>query len=302
MGRTRYGGAGTTTPSCWANKTTYGQPTGAGRLWMGPVGLGFLVEGNYIGDARTFYCPSAGGSMPADPIRGWQYNTQFTKIKHAATGPKDLQRAGGFSHKDIAYGDWSWLPIWRQTSYGLYGHAVQSDYHYRNSPMAVGWYSILDYASQGGLTMDKPVEFWLGNTKPGVKTSVGCPPFKTQKLLGGRALVSDTFTWRNLDNRYVDGTYDAVDPYVNVGLGQYAHRDGYNVLYGDWSAKWYGDPTKSILYPTHQPFTNDSACWVSRNASYAMIYYNVARTSSRNYGCSMTEWNVFDMVNGIDVP
>lgn len=21
----------------------------------------------------------------------------------------------------------------------------------------------------------------------------------------------------------------------------YAHRDGYNVLYGDWSARWYGD-------------------------------------------------------------
>ena len=40
------------------------------------------------------------------------------------------------------------------------------------------------------------------------------------------------------------------------GMGHYAHRDGYNVLYGDWSAKWYGDPQQGIVYWTGR--INDS--------------------------------------------
>ena len=32
------------------------------------------------------------------------------------------------------------------------------------------------------------------------------------------------------------------------GKGWYAHREGYNVLYGDWSARWYGDPRQELLW------------------------------------------------------
>ena len=37
-------------------------------------------------------------------------------------------------------------------------------------------------------------------------------------------------------------------PETVAGYGQYAHRDGYNVLYGDWSAKWVGDPQLKIMW------------------------------------------------------
>ena len=54
--------------SCWVNKFGWSAiPDGA--LSMGPLGLGFLTEGHYVPDARIFYCPTAGGSMPPDWIR-----------------------------------------------------------------------------------------------------------------------------------------------------------------------------------------------------------------------------------------
>jgi hypothetical protein len=31
-------------------------------------------------------------------------------------------------------------------------------------------------------------------------------------------------------------------------MALYAHRDGYNVLHGDGSAKWHGDPQQSIVW------------------------------------------------------
>jgi hypothetical protein len=82
----------------------------------------------------------------------------------------------------------------------------------------------------------------LGFTKPLVSVDAGCPTFKTQKLLGGRALVSDTFS------KAIYTYSDPWPPLPRPGYGQYAHRDGYNVLYGDWSAKWYGDPQGTILW------------------------------------------------------
>jgi hypothetical protein len=32
------------------------------------------------------------------------------------------------------------------------------------------------------------------------------------------------------------------------GDGIYGHRDGYNVLYGDWSARWFGDPQQKLIW------------------------------------------------------
>ena len=39
------------------------------------------------------------------------------------------------------------------------------------------------------------------------------------------------------------------ESYNNLpGQGAYAHKDGYNVLYGDGHAAWYGDPDQRIMY------------------------------------------------------
>jgi len=303
-----------TTGSGWVNKLAFDRPA-AGELQMGPFGLGLLVEGNYLGDARTFYCPSAGGAMPVDQVR---WDDSGTPSRKAATGPQDLQRAGGFDHESIAHGDWTWLPQWDSGSFP--GLAVQCDYAYRNIPINVGggWSDLVasgeDLPTTGigsppgayAWMSPNPVRFWIGYTKPLVKTAIGCPAFKTQKLLGGRSLVADTFSWHNPDQRYLrveDGGNDFYGTGYSMkpGYGIYAHRDGYNVLYGDWSAKWYGDPRKRILWPKYVAVQNDEGAYRGRSNNYANIRYNLTRTGNKHKSCSHVEWNVFDMANGIDV-
>jgi len=311
-----------------------------GALQMGPVGLGFLLAGDYVGDARTFYCPSAGGSMPPDTMRtetDYDIRRQYT----AAIGPKDLQAIGGFDFKSIAYGDLSSLPAWR-TWYGkgsidptlaFEGKAVQSDYHYRNMPTVLlntkhytgdQWWEERLYGEKthmwGNLwnaSWDEPVKVRLGFTKPLVEVEIGGPPFRTQKILGSRAIVADTFSWH-----YKAGvnTYD-----LAPGYGIYAHRDGYNVLYGDWSAKWYGDPQKEIMWPAWLPTPLQSPDYGREHWSEAYLrsfdvsaitaYMDIDETGmpgstdpkpSRGYpwanGQGSTQvWNRLDGAKGIDI-
>ena len=64
--------------------------------------------------------------------------------------------------------------------------------------------------------------------------------------LGGRALIADSFS-RALNQKCE----------LQPGNGHYGHREGYNVLYGDWHAKWYGDPNAQIMYwPVLDPWGN----------------------------------------------
>ena len=80
-----------------------------GSLNLGPHGLGFLLEGNYIGDARTFFCPSA-ENMPAPRMLD---DTNANYQVAAATNLTDLKTAGGFDVKSIMYGNWTWLGKWQ---------------------------------------------------------------------------------------------------------------------------------------------------------------------------------------------
>jgi len=228
---------------------------------MAPHGLGYLVVGGYAGDARFLFCPSTGGNMPVTyaygtNMPGWDvwYRT------YAATSPKDLQRAGGFDAKSIMYGDWKWLNPWSvgygrwYGAYNLYGdlgHAVQSDYMYRNGPVTVpvrAWH-VEQLGSLGGgwyaeTNAIRLFDILVGGTKPAVRTSVNGPLFKTQKLLAGRAIVADAFG----RNDYGNDTAWSLGMEPPVGEGYYAHRDGYNVLYGDGHVRWYGDPQQQFMW------------------------------------------------------
>ena len=265
-----------------------------GHLNMGPVGLGFLVEGKYIADARTFYCPSTGGRMPADGLRDGSGTYEAQAV--AATGPADLKRAGGFDHEALSHGDWLWMDKWDSNvtvwPNGAQAIAVQCDYHYRNTPLAIAPFSNNIFP-----------DVYIGYTRPGVVSQAGCPKFKTQKLLGTRAIVSDSFSWRATDHR--------ASPYeLKPGAGWYAHRDGYNVLYGDWHASWYGDPQGVVMWPQWQSSTsdwpafywqNDYLNWRCRDTNYVAIWRNTASNLWRHNACSTVEWNIFDMAAGIDL-
>jgi len=68
--------------------------------------------------------------------------------------------------------------------------------------------------------------------------TAGCPQFKTQRRLGSRAIVSDTF----------QKDQDLYGTVPKPGDGLVGHKDGYNVLYGDYSTHWFGDQEQRIIY------------------------------------------------------
>ncbi len=199
----------------------------AGKLNMGPLNLGYLLWANYLPDSRVFFCPSAsGGAMPTD--RGYYAGQQkYSTVDH-------LKLLGGFSAKDLFYGNCSDMRIvgggsscytgLRRTGGAPweYGRGFQGHYGYRS-------------AYKTGNSATAAIKF----VTPTRTVTNGEPWFKTMKQLGGRALVSDTFgKFRNTG---------ATTP----GYGQYAHRDGYNVLYGDYHAAWYGDATQQWIWSDH---------------------------------------------------
>jgi len=43
------------------------------------------------------------------------------------------------------------------------------------------------------------------------------------------------------------GRKAVVYDFFSNGFGQFSHKTGYNVLYGDWSARWFRDRTRAII-------------------------------------------------------
>jgi hypothetical protein len=142
----------------------------------------------------------------------------------------------------------------------------------------------------------------LDYTKPGVLVQAGAPTFRTQKILAGRSIVSDTFS-----DVSVNSTCSVP---LTPGMGMYVHRDGYNVLYGDWSAKWYGDPKLNILwYPNFDSGYGCAAYESSLANNWVTMWRNLDGSVSRvaaadgvaDLRCGPQIWHIFDLSNGIDV-
>ena len=280
-----------------------------GQLNHAPLGLGFLVAGGYMADARSFYCQSAGGNMPAPSAFHTGYKTggigSYPEPLNAATSARDWQRAGGFDKETALKGDWSFLDFYDGTPTNnatvFDGTAVMSDYAYRNMPAFSGY----DTSYVLGT-----VSVYIKKTKPKVQCDTGCPPFKTQKLLGGRAIVADSFgrNWSELQMpNYASYGYGP-----QVGDGWYAHREGYNVLYGDWSAKWYGDPQERFIWwpePARYPSMTYTGYIVSgfSTASTGMYWFDplVGFTDWTGAGnddhSSAAAWHLLDVQAGVDV-
>jgi hypothetical protein len=68
--------------------------------------------------------------------------------------------------------------------------------------------------------------------------------------------------------------YNITTPISNsrkiVGAGFLGHRDGYNVLYGDWSARWYGDPQQAIIWHIQGYWDY----WIMTSQGYHTLAYN----------------------------
>ena len=280
--------------------TTWSNPKG---LNMAPNGAGFFLSAGYLPDARSYYCSSS-ESMPSDR----QYYGGYRL--------SDWQAAGGFDAKTLSYGAWPnpWaLGAWPSEA------VVSSHYAYRNVPLMPGrspWCVSFEDVDKRTI---------LAFTKPGRWTHAGTALFRTQKELGGRALMGDTFSKGGLTDalgaaytytgQYAAGCI-AANTCVRAGMGIVAHRDGYNVLYGDWSARWYGDAQQSIIWHGQAGATNTSTPESTSYPSISVFATNAFR--AWQYGqftnasgvsnadqdgwrySSAKIWHDFDTAGGVD--
>ena len=220
-----------------------------GQFNLGAVGLGSLLESGYVGDVRLFYCPSSTDMVSRVVHTRMEYRTTSYRIGHWADDISDFKASGGYDAKSVQYGEWNWLrPLgvrhdigWDPSSanytrtFGAQFHkprTVLSHYQYRLTPAAPDNY--LTYWNQ---------RVRLLYTKPDRIVVPGELVFKTQKQLGGRTIVTDAWGRTSKDDQV--GTVPSAPL---PGEGFFGHKEGYNVLYGDWHAKWYGDPQERLMW------------------------------------------------------
>jgi prepilin-type processing-associated H-X9-DG protein len=204
------------------------------------------------------------------------------------------QSTGGFSREFLTHGNRSWTYVapLNGTAGGLgfnnwAGNERMQECHYmyRNVPLMAN--------NDNG--RDRNIK--LAFIKPLTTSSVGCPAFRTQKLLGGRSIAADSFS------RY---TNTADDPNLNKqfswGYALFAHKEGYNVLYGDGHTAWYGDPQQRMAWSIYwqcgtDTITNEYTYYPERNAAESV------GTSTGNVfhggGCQVG-FHFFDTLAGID--
>ena len=269
------------TPVNTSGADVSGEPTNQ-TLRLEPWNLGLLLSTGAIGDARVFYCPSAAGARMAVAMSNNAVQSNNDLLE-------DWKAAGGTSADILTRGKWqrragNAKPS-GSTDYRGVQYAVNSQYCYRNAAIM-----------RNVASVDIPY------TRPVVTSGRVAPPFKTQKILTGRALVSDSFS-----SLRHDATSTA------KGFGDKAHRDGYNVLYGDYSAHWYGDPQQTIIWASASLLSGgvETNSYVSSNnrgdslADTYNIYDSTGAVGSKArasylYGGLYVN-HLFDMSQGIDV-
>jgi hypothetical protein len=222
-----------------------------------------------------------------------------------ANGPKHLKLLGGDTPSSLTHGDYT--AVWAAedcSSAGKNGYnnyyypqtekvtGFDSHYHYRGTPLMSG-------RKQGSApTFGPSYSQQLPGVKPAIPLSLdalGTPAFKTVKLLGGRTVASDA--WNRCWN-YATAPGDV----MGIGAGYWAHRDGYNVLYGDAHAQWYGDPQQRFIWMSNSYFTDSSLYdleFMCGAASYLTVEGTADVDPRRNLGFLF--WHLLDESTGIDV-
>ena len=248
------------------------------QLKMAPRGLGHLLVGGYLGDAGTFYCPTNAALRYSSQGRYLQSGGLATSVMGPLGTPTylgpfqtlgDWKLSGGRDGKALTHGPWpDYYYTYAGPSHSYYKYNYRSilcHYNYRCIPIPVG-YVAYNWFKKGRIpTVDTPVT--VGYTKPLLSSTLNAPPLKTVRMLGARALACDSFERLNNERTYdsdpVDGTdFAAAAQLLGAspdsarltelrGFGFYSHREGYNVLYGDGHAQWYGDPQQRIIYWDH---------------------------------------------------
>lgn len=299
-----------------------------GYLHCAPFGLGYLVVGGYASDLRNYYCPSMGDNKRSrNLIAGYNSGRGGCSVSTVT----EVRALGGFDARALTNGDYL---AWVKTLPN--GASVGNWFRDQASTTRCGAWLLARGAQGATPTTNLPDiltegQFMYRNigigvvfsgspwnssyemawTSPVVKSYAGCAAFKTQKLLGQRSIVSDEWS-------RTSGEVGAT-PVPLPGRGAYAHREGYNVLYGDGSTRWFGDPMLRLQYIDVGQGGNSGAYWTtysnpsttadSAGSLYCGIYDyrrgNDAADPDKWQSDSQEAWivgfNMLDNANGIDV-
>ena len=246
-----------------------------GKLNMVPVGIGYTVALNYMPDYQACFCPS-GRNMPT-----------FSRHSPAnLDNLHELRKLGGTDGRTLTHGDYA-------TADGTWGSYADAGAYWRN---ARGQYN---YRPTPGLWWDSPTDMakvvTVFGTRPLVRSYNGTPYFRTPKILGPRVLACDTW-----DKTYTSGAAWTVD----YGPALWCHKDGYNLLYGDYHVTWWGDPMHKL---SSMPIsTGAGSYWpgvITPTPAYTMDSVNMlcASTTRGSKNSQFFVWHLLDEAGGIDI-
>ncbi len=314
-------------PSAWRaiavrNNRNVIQTNNNTQLKHAPNGLGMLMTGGYIENSQGFYCPSSEGMFGPETARSALYSPP-NNYGFGAYEKSHWAAAGGFDTETMLYGNWRPSSAGTETSmYDDENNVVYSNYAYRN--VATGfaapfhWYEHEDVEIAG-----------IIGTKPLVPARAGGALFPTDRQLNGRAIAADAFgkgTLHDVLGNKMEGNLTTADDsrdYASSGIQ--GHRTAYNVLYGDGSARLYGDPGETIVWhlwddvdgdPINQDNWGDGAQQVYGGLAYNRFSFDgcgdnapvLANSGGANNpdhdafkGSSWEIWHHFDNGQQIDV-
>ena len=274
---THHGGGAISSWRCIASGIRLSTDTWAqGQLNAVPLGLGTPVVLDYLPDAAVLYCPS-GRDMP----HHFNY--------HCAESLDDLaelRALGGTDGRTLTHGAYSVSSgSGCPSGSGYQNKSLLGQYNYRNMPQT--WHNT---------TMS--IQFTIYGTRPQHRVRNGQPTFATPKLQGGRALVCDTFDKCYNRNRLVGDPHD-------YAAAQFHHKDGYNVLYGDYHSAWYGDPMHMIRGAA---CSSGAGTWAGASSPYNVAWFPdsarmvCATTHRRSFNeQSFQIWHWYDSAADVDV-
>ena len=248
-----------------------------GDLNRVPVGIGYCLVLEYMPDANAFYCPSS-RNMPDLTVcdKGLLHLDKFRAL-------------GGADGRTLTHGDYSDANVRGNRMSGDSSDNddhwnVRGQYNYRSTPASIydgSWFNSV---------------VTVRATRPLVTTLVQSPIFRTPKLLEGRALLCDTFEKaRNSGGMIRD-----------YGAALWAHKEGYNVLYGDYHAAWYGDPGHRITSWPVRPLTGMWTNGLDPMPDHTMDgegtgLWVTGRANAANVSGAHVVWHMFDEAAEIDV-
>ena len=287
-----------------------------GRLNAVPVGMGMLVTSGYLPSFKSLYCPT--GSVMDYEVklpgsnrgRYWSSTSSNGTVSWIYTNIKHTQDLGGDDGESLLKGDWSKIGVC-----GNYGQdanlgvkkAIGCSYAYRNQSTHMDTFSFGSTANHrrwdnGDYSYTTGQEYGRYNTATRfpdtVKYTEEQPTCarKTPKLLAGRSLMMDRCGKVAFRNTWETN-------YTYPGDGILAHREGYNVLYGDGHVKWLGDPQERYIWADEHGFRT---CTI--NTYYHPFGSNVqlARVAGMSTGYTAVSngirwWLEFDHAEGFSV-